>query len=129
VLLAVLTVGGCGDSQRYGIPTSALESDQRVDERIRVDVERSGGFADIVIRRSADTGSLPDDEAQQLADLVADLNVDAVRSAATPSPLVRDAFEYDVKIMRGTEQIDLHAQDPNVPPQLRLLISFVFRHR
>jgi hypothetical protein len=126
VLLALLTIGGGGDGERHGILT--LGSDQRVVQHIRVNVERSGGFAGTVIRRSVDTESLPADEARQLAELVAELDVDAVRGAAGSSPSVRDAFEYDVQIVRGTEQIHLHAQDPNVPPQLRSLIKFVFQH-
>jgi hypothetical protein len=130
VLVVVLTIGGCGHGERHDTPITASGSDQRVDERIWVDVERSGGFAGTVIRRSVDTESLPADEARQLADLVADLDVDTVVWGRAPSsPSVRDGFEYDVHIVRGSAQTDLHAQDPNVPVSLRALITFVFQHR
>jgi hypothetical protein len=38
---------------------------------------------------------------------------------------VPDAYQYDIVISTGGDQVTLHAQDPDVPAQLRPLIRFV----
>jgi hypothetical protein len=95
-----------------------------MDDAIRVDVERTGGFGGLVTRRSVDTRSLPPEDGQQLARLVRGLDVDALTRTG-PGRSVPDAFQYDILISTGDGQIRLHAQDPDVPAQLRPLIHFV----
>ena len=94
-------------------------------ERIRVDVERTGGFGGLTTRRSADTDSLPEEQARELAALVDALDLAALRDAPAPARAVPDAFSYDVTVTRGGSQVRLRAQDPDVPAQLRPLIRFV----
>jgi hypothetical protein len=99
-------------------------SDQ-VGQHVQVQVERSGGFGGLVTRHSADTDSLPTDDARQLAELVAALDLEALGNAPSPTRTVPDAYQYDILISAGGEQVDLHAQDPDVPAELRRLIRFV----
>ena len=94
-------------------------------QQVRVEVERSGGFGGLVTRHSADTGSLPADDARQLAELVAALDLDALANAPSPTRTVPDAYQYDVLISTAGRQVDLHVQDPDVPAELRSLIRFV----
>ena len=96
-----------------------------MDSRIRVDIERTGGFGGLTTRGSADTDALAEDERRRLTELVDAVDVEAL-AAAPPSPgSVPDAFRYDVLIERDGRQVRLHAQDPQVPAQLRPLIRFV----
>jgi len=90
-----------------------------------VDVVRTGGFAGLEMRRSADTASLPESEARQLVALVEDLDVEALQREAVPPRTVPDAFTYDIVISSAGRTVRLHAQDPNVPAQLRPLIQFM----
>ncbi len=94
-------------------------------QRVRVDVERTGGFGGLVTRRSADTDSLPEADARELAQLVAALDLEALQKAPSPTRTVPDAYQYDIVISTGGDQVTLHAQDPDVPAQLRPLIRFV----
>ena len=105
-------------------------------ERIRVDVERTGGFAGLPgppgrpTLASADTDSLSAEESRQLARLVDELDLEALRAARAPATRsVPDAFEYDVRIARGAEQVRVHARDPDLPPELRPLVRFVLQRR
>jgi hypothetical protein len=96
-----------------------------VAEHIRVDVERTGGFGGLTTRRSADTESLPAEEAQRLTELVSALDRAALDHATEPARPVPDGFEYAVSISRAGRNVRLHVRDPDVPPQLRTLIRFV----
>jgi len=97
----------------------------QVGQSVQVEVERTGGFGGLVTRRSADTDSLPAAEARQLTDLVAALDLEALRNAPSPTRTIPDAFQYDIVISTGGAQVSLHAEDPDVPAQLRPLIRFV----
>jgi len=124
VALAALT--GCDGADavpRAERPTAG--SELVVDGRVRVDVVRTGGFAGLEMRRSADTASLPESEARQLVALVEDLDVEALQREAVPTRTVPDAFTYDIVISSAGRTVRLHAEDPNVPAQLRPLIQFM----
>ncbi len=94
-------------------------------ERIRVDVERTGGFGGLTTRRSADTQSLPPDDARQLAEMVHGLDLDTLEKAASPARTVPDAFAYDILISTPARSTRLQVRDPDVPAELRPLIRFV----
>ncbi|MBM7809055.1 hypothetical protein JOD57_004892 [Geodermatophilus bullaregiensis] len=98
-----------------------------MEERVQVDVERTGGLGGLVTHRSADTGSLPAEEAGRLRDLVGGLDLEALGRAPAPARSVPDAFEYDVVVSIGGRSVHLHARDPDVPEQLRPLIRFVLQ--
>jgi hypothetical protein len=119
--VAMPCVGCQADDPGAGTMT---RSDQ-VGQNVQVEVERTGGFGGLVTRRSADTDSLPAQEARQLAELVAALDLEALRNAPSPTRTVPDAFQYDIVISTGGNQVHLHAEDPDVPAQLRPLIRFV----
>lgn len=96
-------------------------------ERIQVEVRRTGGFGGLVTHRSADTDSLPADEARRLEELVDALDLDALQAAPTPTRSVPDAFRYEVVLSRDGTRVQLHVQDPGVPAELRPLIRFVLQ--
>lgn len=121
-LLVVTMSAGCA-GEEPGAGTRA-GSDQ-VPEHVRVDVERTGGFGGLVTRSSADTDSLPAEESRQLTELVAELDLEALRDAPSTTRTVPDAYEYDIVISADGKLFTLHARDPDVPEELRPLIRFV----
>jgi hypothetical protein len=104
------------------------------DARIRVEVERSGGFAGIVTRRSADTADLPPDAAAELRGLVAGLDLAGLEQrpagatgASAPPAGGADRFQYDVTVDDGQHVHRFTVQDGSVPPELQPLLGAVLR--
>jgi hypothetical protein len=116
-----MAAGGCGEQ----ISAAPTEGSQVVAQRIYVDVKRTGGFGGLVTSRSADTDSLRAEDARQLADLVGQLDFEALRQRPEPTRSVPDTFQYDIAISRGGEGLRLTVRDPDVPAELRPLIQFV----
>jgi hypothetical protein len=101
---------------------------------VRVEVERSGGFAGIVTRRSADTADLPPEAAAELRGLVAGVDLSGLeqRLAATtdaPGPPAggADRFQYDVTVDDGQQVHRFSVQDGSVPPELQPLLGAAMR--
>ncbi len=96
-------------------------------QRIHVEVKRTGGFGGLVTTRSADTDSLSTEDARQLRDLVDGLDFEAMQHLPESTRSVPDAFQYDLVISRGAENLRLRVRDPDVPAELRPLIQFVMQ--
>lgn len=95
---------------------------------VRVRVERSGGFAGVVVRGEADTAALDDEQAARLRDLADRVDLAAL-SAAAPGPGRADRFRYDVEV-RDDEPGSTHrvqVGETAVPAELRSLIDHVLR--
>ncbi|WP_206691145.1 protealysin inhibitor emfourin [Quadrisphaera sp. INWT6] len=88
---------------------------------MRVRVERSGGFAGVVVHGEADTADLDDEQAAQLLDLAG--RVDLAALTAAPGPGRADRFRYDVEVDGHRVQVGETA----VPAELRSLIDHVLR--
>jgi hypothetical protein len=125
-LLLVAMSAGCGVEEPG---TASRTGSDRVLQHVRVDVERTGGFGGLVTRGSADTDSLPAEESRELTRLVMDLDVEALRKAPSPTRTIPDAYEYDIVISMDGEQVTVHAQDPDLPGQLRPLLRFVLQRK
>jgi hypothetical protein len=123
VLIGLVTVGACSGQ----VGASATEGIDAVAERTHVEVKRTGGFGGLVTTRAADTEQLPTEDARQLAALVDGLDFEALRQRPEPTRSVPDAFQYDISISRGGEQVRLRVRDPDVPAELRPLITFVMQ--
>jgi hypothetical protein len=90
---------------------------------MRIEVLRSGGFANIWRRAEIDTDELPPDRAEEYERLVAGIDFDAVKRGTSPSGA--DRFVYDVRIERDAGTEALHVSEADAPPALRELISHV----
>jgi len=96
------------------------------DERITVELERTGGFGGLVTRRSLDTADLPAEEAARLRSLVAEADLDAAGDAAARATVpVPDAYHYRLTVVAGGRRWDLSLSDPQVPPDLRPLLRTI----
>ncbi len=90
---------------------------------MRVELTRSGGFANLTLRRSLDTNDLPPEEARALIRLVerADLAGLSKRSPIRGSGA--DRFQYDLTITRGDEKQHVSVAEGKVTSELRALID------
>ncbi|HEX6675112.1 MAG TPA: protealysin inhibitor emfourin [Actinomycetes bacterium] len=95
------------------------------EERIRIDLVRSGGFAGISRRASVDTGTLPPAEAARIAELVKAVDFDALGTLAAGPPGRPDRFQYDLDVHEGGRHHHLTLGERDAPPELRALIDHV----
>jgi hypothetical protein len=91
-------------------------------ERVRVVLERSGGFAGRTVRRGLDTDDLPSAEADRLRALVAALPAAPGRADATGP----DRFAYAVEVDDGARRGRHHFAEP-VPAEAKDLIQLLSR--
>lgn len=94
--------------------------------RIRIELERSGGFAGRTTRTAVDTDSLPADQAAQLQHLVAGLDPATLATLAarpTAPPRGNDRFQYELTIRLGDHSYHLTATEGSVPAELRPLVD------
>lgn len=92
---------------------------------MRLDLVRSGGFANLRVPAHLDTSELSPGEAEEIEALVGQVNL---ASLAERSPLRgrgADRFQYDLKVVRGEEEHRVIASEGEVSPELRALIDTV----
>lgn len=92
---------------------------------MRLDLVRSGGFANLRVPSSLDTEELPPGEAQEIETLVGQADL---KSLAERSPLRgsgADRFQYDLKVVRDGEEHRVIVSEREVPPELRAVIDRV----
>lgn len=92
---------------------------------MRLEVVRSGGFANLRVAAFLDTDELPPTEAQDIEARVGQVDI---KRLAEDSPLRgrgTDRFQYDVKVIRGGEEHHVIASEAELPPELRAVIDTV----
>ncbi len=91
---------------------------------MRIELNRSGGFANITRNVSIDTRDLPRETAQELADLINRINLPGL---AGRSPIRRagaDRFQYDLTVTPDDrEPYRVSIQEGDLTPELRSLIE------
>lgn len=92
-------------------------------ERVRAELERTGGFAGLTVRRGLDTAQLPDDQADQLRSLVTAAEAVSGTSAAGP-PRGADRFTYRLQLRRGGHTATVAFSEP-VPEALAPLVTLL----
>jgi hypothetical protein len=88
---------------------------------IRIELERSGGFAGIVTRGALDTAELSDEEAGRIAQAVARLE----SAGGRPDPRVPDAQRYEFTITAGGRTRRLVVDDTTLPAEARPLVEML----
>ena len=96
-------------------------------DRIRVELDRTGGFAGLTLHKALDTGDLSDEEGRELAGLV-DAAVRATPVPPPPQP-VPDSMHYDLRITRNDDVFRLNFDDTTVPPDVRPLLERLVHDR
>ena len=93
---------------------------------LRLDLEQTGGFGGLTLRRKLDTADLAPDAAAEVEQLV-----DAAERAPAPDPPPRpspDAAHSELTIERGGTGRRLSFDDPAVAPEVRALIARIHAH-
>lgn len=93
---------------------------------LRLDLEQTGGFGGLTLRRKLDTADLAPDAAAEVEQLVA-----AAERAPAPEPPSRpipDAAHYELTIERDGAGRRLSFDDPAVAPEVRMLIARIHAH-
>jgi hypothetical protein len=90
---------------------------------IRIDLERSGGFAGVTMRASVDTGTLPPDEAREIDRLVGQVDFAGLARRPPAPPRGADRFHYDLTVRRGGERHHVSLPESAVPPELKPLLD------
>ncbi len=89
---------------------------------MRIDFERSGGFAGMRITTTIDTQTLPPDQANELTQLVASSGFFSL-PATFPSTGGADQYTYTVTINDQGRQHTVVVKDGSIPPALQPLIQ------
>jgi hypothetical protein len=77
---------------------------------------------------TADTDSLPVDDAKQLRQLVSNANFFALPETIAPQTAHPDRFQYSVTIEDGGRVHTVTTSESALPPSLRPLTDFMSRH-
>ena len=105
-------------------------------QRLRVEVERSGGFAGLTRSWALDSADLTPDDAARLHALVSAAApaantsppphpTDPTGSPAGSGPGRPDAFQFDVRVVLGAEHWATTAREDQLGPALRALVDHV----
>jgi hypothetical protein len=93
-------------------------------ERIRIELERSGGFAGIGLHTSVDTGTLPAEAAADITGLLDGVDLGALaRLPAAGNPGGRDRFRYTLRVERGGHRHEVVLPERAVPAELKPLLD------
>lgn len=89
---------------------------------MRIEFERSGGFAGILVQATVDADSLPRLEAEKLDKLVEEANFFDLPAHITAPSQGADQFEYKVTVERGGQRHTVETSDQAAPDALRPLL-------
>jgi emfourin len=85
---------------------------------VHIEYRRSGGLAGIDMAASVDTGDLPPEDGQLVADLLTGTAAAEDSAAAIP-----DGFSYELALNDGTRTRTHRWQEPHVPDTVRPLLA------
>ncbi len=90
---------------------------------LRIEFQRSGGFAGLTMRTEVDTSELPPEDAEVFERLVASLEGSGV--GASPPAGKPDRFQYELTVTRGKESRRFQLAEQDLTPEARELVSLL----
>jgi hypothetical protein len=93
------------------------------DDRWRIELERSGGFAGVTLHSAADTSELDTAEADELRRLAGAVDFKRYESGGPGG--VPDAFQYHVVAEHDGERHDVTVGESAVDPDLHALVDWL----
>ena len=97
---------------------------------MRIDYERSGGFANIQLRCHVNTESMPQDQVEELLEIVESSKVFEIQQSEV-TPVAGggppDVFSYRLSLSEGDRQKTLSFNDVTAPTSLRPLLGILQR--
>ena len=98
----------------------------REQNRVRVEVVRSGGFAGLTRAAVMDTAELDRERAEQLRKLVDESQIQSLTSTP-PGSGAADRFQYEVTVVRGNQRRSIVLHESNMPDAARRLVRWVLQ--
>ena len=95
---------------------------------MQIDFSSSGGFTNLQLAYRADTNTMPEQEARELATLVETSGVfDLKQNDATPDVTVgrTDVISYRLSLSEDDRQVTLWLNDLTAPASIRPLLEFL----
>ncbi|MFC1864268.1 protealysin inhibitor emfourin [Chloroflexota bacterium] len=89
---------------------------------MRIEIERSGGFAGMLVHATIDTGTLPSEQAKELESLVSAAGFFELPARAAVPPSGADRFKYKITIKSGETKHTVETSDEAAPASLRPLL-------
>ncbi|PWH17629.1 MAG: hypothetical protein DDG60_01695 [Anaerolineae bacterium] len=87
--------------------------------------ERTGGFAGLKLSVRFDLEDLPEEQAEQLRELLDDLEFFDLPEQILPTRPVADQFTYKIEVQTKKGHYSVRTTDSAAPPKLRELISLL----
>ncbi|MGH2773525.1 MAG: protealysin inhibitor emfourin [Actinomycetota bacterium] len=93
------------------------------EEQVRVEFQRSGGFAGMTMKATVDTAELSEEEARVLREMVEKVDWDRAGQNKTMPTRGADRFQYDFVVTRGERCYELTLPEAAVPDELKPLVE------
>ena len=95
---------------------------------MRLELVRSGGFANLRVPAHLETSELPPEEAEEIEALVGQVDLEDLAERSPLRGPGADRFQYDLKVTRDEGEHRVIASEGEVSPELRALIDRVLAH-
>lgn len=90
---------------------------------LRIEFQRSGGFAGLIMGTKVDTATLPPQEARVFEQLVESLEKSG--AGDSPPPGKPDRFQYELTITRGKQSRRFQLAEQELTPEARELVNLL----
>ncbi len=90
---------------------------------LRIEFQRSGGFAGLTMRTEVDTSELAPEDAEVFERLVESLERSGV--GGSPPPGKPDRFQYELTVTRGQESRRFQLAEQELTPEVRELVNLL----
>jgi hypothetical protein len=101
---------------------------------MKIHLERTGGFAGMIMSTTIDTKSLSSKEANELRDLIEKCHLFELSSESfqqDPSKTKKgaaDYFTYKITVQNGDKEHSAECNDMNMQPIIKTLVNFLVKH-
>ena len=92
---------------------------------MKIDLERSGGFAGMITSKAVDSTSLPSDQANQMRQLVDAADFFRLPPTITTRAAQPDSFQYRLTVEDNGKQHTVEVGEQAVPGTLRPLLEWM----
>ena len=90
---------------------------------LRIEFQRSGGFAGLTMGTTVDTAELPPEDASTYERLVESLERSGVGDSSPPGK--PDRFQYELTVTRGKDRRRFQLAEQELTPEARELVSLL----
>lgn len=96
-----------------------------VDKPIQITLERTGGFAGITTTTTIDTATLPTYKANQIRQLINQVNFPHLNSTINPRLPHPDRYQYTLRVEENGQNYTVVFNEEAVSPALQPLVTFL----